>query len=320
MDEATSALDTKSEGVVQAALDRAAVGRTTIVIAHRLSTIKTADSIVVMSAGRIVEQGTHEELLSLKGTYYALVEAQQIAAAKQGKDPEEVELAEDREELARVMTEDKAMKLTRTNTTKSVSSQVLKNRDASSDKEYSLWTLIRVIASFNKGDAFAMTIGLVASIIAGAGQPVQAVLFAKTIVAMSRPPSEYRQLRSDVNFWSGMFFMVSYCPDNLSTNVFCLPLVTELTTVDSLLVHNSYRIQSKVLLLQYARSVLSIVHATNPSGQCSDKTLAILTETRILLVLLRVFSRPRLHMLLGYLELLWERYSTSSLLWLLVSS
>lgn len=215
LDEATSALDTKSEGVVQAALDRAAVGRTTIVIAHRLSTIKTADSIVVMSAGRIVEQGTHEELLSRRGTYYALVQAQQIAAAKQGKDPEEVELAEDRDELARVITEDKAMKLTRTNTTKSVSSQVLKNRNAAGDKEYSLWTLIRVIASFNKGDTFAMTIGLVASIIAGAGQPVQAVLFAKTIVAMSRPPSEYRQLRSDVNFWSGMFFMVSCYPDNL---------------------------------------------------------------------------------------------------------
>src|SRR5579859_6887831 len=57
LDEATSALDTKSEGVVQAALDNAAKGRTTIVIAHRLSTIKNADNIVVMSHGRIVETG-----------------------------------------------------------------------------------------------------------------------------------------------------------------------------------------------------------------------------------------------------------------------
>ena len=62
LDEATSALDTKSEGVVQHALDVAAQGRTTIVIAHRLSTIKTADNIVVMKLGKIIEQGTHDQL------------------------------------------------------------------------------------------------------------------------------------------------------------------------------------------------------------------------------------------------------------------
>jgi ATP-binding cassette subfamily B (MDR/TAP) protein 1 len=72
LNEATSALDSKSEGVVQAALDVAAQGRTTIVIAHRLSTIKGADKIVVLSNGRIAEQGTHEELLPRKGPYFDL--------------------------------------------------------------------------------------------------------------------------------------------------------------------------------------------------------------------------------------------------------
>ena len=57
-------MDTKSEGVVQAALEVAAAGRTTITIAHRLSTIKDAHNIVVMTEGSIVEQGTHEELLA----------------------------------------------------------------------------------------------------------------------------------------------------------------------------------------------------------------------------------------------------------------
>lgn len=78
LDEATSALDTKSEGVVQEALDRALQSRTTIVIAHRLSTIKDADKIVVMSKGEIVEIGTHHDLLEKQGTYYNLVQAQNI--------------------------------------------------------------------------------------------------------------------------------------------------------------------------------------------------------------------------------------------------
>ncbi|MFT7145572.1 MAG: ABC-type multidrug transport system fused ATPase/permease subunit [Yoonia sp.] len=69
LDEATSALDTKSEAIVQAALEKLATGRTTLVIAHRLSTVRNADSIVVMDQGRVVDQGDHHTLLARGGIY-----------------------------------------------------------------------------------------------------------------------------------------------------------------------------------------------------------------------------------------------------------
>ncbi|CAG8035394.1 unnamed protein product [Penicillium salamii] len=222
LDEATSALDTKSEGVVQAALDRAAEGRTTIVIAHRLSTIKTAHNIVVFVNGQIVEQGTHSDLTEHDGPYYKLVEAQRIneekeADALEGDDEDSAEQMT-KSHIARVKSmgsestrnenEAFADNMQRRESRKSISSAVLSKPNAEGTSKYSLLTLIRFIGSFNKEEWYYMVIGLCFSILAGCGQPTQAFLYAKAINALSLPESMWGKLRSDANFWSLMFFVV----------------------------------------------------------------------------------------------------------------
>ncbi len=214
LDEATSALDTKSEGVVQAALDIAAQGRTTIVIAHRLSTIKTADNIVVMSQGRIVEQGSHDELLEKQSAYYNLVEAQRISAANEEKKADlDAQLEEESDEELRMSPSPEKVisnqKLERIATGKSVSSAIIESKPQSTGPQYSLWTLIKVVGGFNRKEWWLMLIGLFFSIIAGGGNPTQAVFFAQEIVALSNPPSMYAKLRHDADFWSLMYLMLA---------------------------------------------------------------------------------------------------------------
>ena len=79
LDEATSQLDTESEALIARALGNLMQGRTTLVIAHRLSTVRRADRIVVLEAGRIREEGTHQQLLTLPGLYRRLHEMQYFA-------------------------------------------------------------------------------------------------------------------------------------------------------------------------------------------------------------------------------------------------
>ena len=232
LDEATSALDTKSEGIVQAALDKAAEGRTTIVIAHRLSTIKSAHNIVVLVDGRIVEQGNHDQLVDRQGTYHDLVEAQRINEAKDAEaidieddddDDEDDDEDEDRVHkagnVARIQTtgssvsvdpddEKLQIELGRSGTHKSVSSAIMSKREPEKTKKYSLWGLLKFIASFNRPELPFMITGLIFATLAGGGQPTQAVLFAKAISTLSLPESMFATLRHDANFWALMFFVI----------------------------------------------------------------------------------------------------------------
>lgn len=221
-------------------------------------TRRTADNIVVMSQGRIVEQGTHDELLLKKAAYYKLVEAQRITGLKRVEEYEydDVVLAEKQDDLKEIPTlRWSYMSFSRrlSRTVSSVSGRIRRRyipvstlrlmdcgctdaaacqndnepvtalprfdqpyiqREEAMDKVAppkapSLWQLIKLIASFNREEFWKMLFGLLMSAFCGAAEPVQAVFFAKEIVALSLPPQQYGLLRSQVNYWSLMFLMLA---------------------------------------------------------------------------------------------------------------
>ncbi|ODQ68081.1 P-loop containing nucleoside triphosphate hydrolase protein [Nadsonia fulvescens var. elongata DSM 6958] len=243
LDEATSALDTKSEGVVQEALDRAAKNRTTIVIAHRLSTIKDADLIVVMSKGKIVEQGTHADLLERGQAYHALVEAQKIKQRNQKaamgnmlnedhmalehltqKDPDSPITFEGKSAI--IEDEENNLGLAKTQTSKSVSSIALAAQKVpATSTKHSVYSLAAMLFKLNYNERYLIYIGCTAAIVCGLGYPSMSILFAKVMSAFMVPVSEYAQMRRDMNKYSGFFFLVA-CVEFIAFIIMMFSLIT----------------------------------------------------------------------------------------------
>ena len=109
LDEATSSIDIRAERIVQKALDRVSKSRTTVTIAHRLSTIKKADKIIVLRDGKVVEEGTHDQLLQIRGVYKALVQAQDIGAGASDAEDLNIEISDAAElgTIAQITTSEK---------------------------------------------------------------------------------------------------------------------------------------------------------------------------------------------------------------------
>jgi ATP-binding cassette subfamily B (MDR/TAP) protein 1 len=193
-------LDTKSEVAVQEALERASKGRTTIVIAHRLSTIRSADSIVVMAQGRIVEQGTHEELLGLRGVYHSLVQAQEIASkivtSQHEVTDSSVEASADDEKNSLT----RAVSQTQPATTGTP--------EATKTEGYSTWELMKFSWQMNNREHSLMLIGFVLCFAGGTNSAIQAIILGNSITALVAP--EITTGGHSVNFWCWMFLMLAF--------------------------------------------------------------------------------------------------------------
>ncbi|KAK9477912.1 P-loop containing nucleoside triphosphate hydrolase protein [Lipomyces japonicus] len=224
LDEATSALDTKSEGIVQEALDRASKNRTTIVIAHRLSTVKDADNIVVMSKGKILEMGNHNELLELKGEYYELVEAQRIhkqkeemIAALQGSSSSSLSYSDGIEsildEKADIAEEDEKahfLQLHKTKTGKSVSSIAIGDyEDLETEKTPGFWSSLAFILKLSGPENKYNLLGAFFSGILGLSYPSLGLFYGRCLEAFRAYPQDPEFMLHEVEIFSGLFFMIA---------------------------------------------------------------------------------------------------------------
>jgi ATP-binding cassette subfamily B (MDR/TAP) protein 1 len=208
-DEATSALDTRSEGVVQNALDKASRGRTTITIAHRLSTIKDAEMIYVMGDGMVLEKGTHNQLLRDEdGPYAKLVQAQKLKERQRLEDDTDAsghntpighhapaDLT-DPSAMMKLKQQGKMGKekagrdiekaahdeklLGRTDTSRSLASDILKQRALDTggpEKEYSIVYILKRMAHINRDSWLFYVLGFVATVGGGMVYPVFGIVY-----------------------------------------------------------------------------------------------------------------------------------------------
>ncbi|KAF2759747.1 multidrug resistance protein [Pseudovirgaria hyperparasitica] len=199
LDEATSALDPKAESVVQDALDNVSAQRTTLIIAHKLSTVRKADNIAVMSAGVIIEQGTHDQLLEIPdGAYARLVKAQDLGKKHDGG------LITDDEEIRRG---EENMQLLRTKTTE-VQVESFSD-DPSTPKRsmgYGLLKCIYLIIKQQRSLWLLFFLVLIDGTLGGLAYPALAILFARSITAFTLPPDE---MVDQGDFYALMFFIVA---------------------------------------------------------------------------------------------------------------
>ncbi|KAK0644568.1 P-loop containing nucleoside triphosphate hydrolase protein [Cercophora newfieldiana] len=200
LDEATSSIDVRGEQMVQEALDKVSKNRTTLMIAHRLATIKKADNIVVLQKGKLVQQGTHDQLMAQEGgAYWTLATAQQLV-------PEAEETAEETMRFSEAeIAEKKSMATIGTETT-FVETATSGSKAEEPKKPRGFWGSFWLLLSEQMWLRKWYLLLLVSAICGGASQPIQAYLFA-TELTLFQFWGEW--LPALASFWSLMFVMLA---------------------------------------------------------------------------------------------------------------
>ncbi|XP_026736211.1 multidrug resistance protein homolog 49-like [Trichoplusia ni] len=202
LDEATSALDSSSENKVQRALDAAAAGRTTVMVSHRLATVLNANRIVFIDKGEVIEQGTHDELIALKGRYYQLVLEDEAHS-----DAPSTAIAPKRAQFS------KKPRLSKLASVDSVTSNVSAgsaSTDASEVEEEkieeefhpSTWQILALCAP----EKWLMIAGVFAAVAVGSSFPTFAILFGETYGFLESPDSDW--VRGQTNIIAILFLLV----------------------------------------------------------------------------------------------------------------
>ncbi|XP_031154082.1 bile salt export pump [Sander lucioperca] len=192
LDMATSALDNESEAVVQEALDKMRLGRTTISIAHRLSTIRNADAIVGFEHGQAVEKGTHSELIERQGVYFTLVTLQNQGKSNTTKDVISEALEEDfnlkvrsrtssKRDSVRLRSQSKLSNDTLSDVLKTLSDKEVTNKcEDDADKHVEPAPVARIL-KYNQPEWPYMLIGSLGAAVNGSVNPIYAVLFSQIL-------------------------------------------------------------------------------------------------------------------------------------------
>ncbi|KAI1778002.1 putative ABC multidrug transporter [Hypoxylon cercidicola] len=212
LDEATSSLDSASEQRIQDAIEKVSAGRTVISIAHRLATVKNANKIVVMRNGKVIEQGSHLDLIAKDGDYAALVRLQNMgsetssvstAKASSGKGTNHSE--PDMEKVSRALTvEDEAPC---EENAIDVEGNAEKN-PKSSEGSRPTWATTKSLAAISRPYLLLLLIAFIASIVVGGSYSGAALIFGNTIGALS-PCNSEDAIRAAGSFFGLMFFVLA---------------------------------------------------------------------------------------------------------------
>ncbi|XP_054157886.1 ATP-dependent translocase ABCB1-like [Oppia nitens] len=200
LDESTSALDNQSESIVQAALDRASIGRTTFIVAHRLSTVINADKIIAINNGIVEEVGTHEELMQKEGLYYNLVKSQQRVSEENDDLDNETEVLDTNLGEKQLLLREFSIDSEKNNNDLDFRRKSSVIRLLKPDTESP--SLIR-LSQLLKPDKYIVIIGAFMAFIMGLIIPAFAIIFGEILGTLSK--SSIEEIQEDVLLYSLLF-------------------------------------------------------------------------------------------------------------------